>query len=413
MKGVRRIDMKTGWSSWQVVAMATVCIIIPLSVHAQWVQLNCPQNYDLAVTVSGPQVIVGTFGHGMVGSTDNGNTWHNLDTIPNDPYAFHLGSDGNQVFAGTGSGFYVSTNVGGSWNCVLRNQPAFSFLPLGDTIIAGVGYGIGRTTDGGASWSYDPWDPIVNIFAFATDGPTVFAGGSRGVFSSTDAGVSWHHVAFSPDTCIYGLVYVHGNLVASTRIASGFGPSGYFISTDHGSTWSDLVPGGAWLCGKDDVLFSLPDLDLSIDGGFAWRAFDQGLPPSGFTPYDLTANETYVFLATLDGVWRRPWTDIFTSVKGDPGQTSPEEFSLSQNYPNPFNPTTRIRFSLPHVETLHATSLRVYDLLGREVATLVDDERRPGTYEVTFNGSNLASGVYFYRLQAGTFSQTRRLLLLR
>jgi hypothetical protein len=106
------------------------------------------------------------------------------------------------------------------------------------------------------------------------------------------------------------------------------------------------------------------------------------------------------------------YAQIPVSVKeDDPG--TPLEFSLSQNYPNPFNPTTTIRFAIPAGSGQVATSLQVYNLLGQEVATLVNEEMKPGSYAVQFDGSNLASGVYFYRLQAGDFTQARRLLLLK
>ncbi|GAB4136513.1 MAG: hypothetical protein Fur0015_08800 [Ignavibacteriales bacterium] len=89
-------------------------------------------------------------------------------------------------------------------------------------------------------------------------------------------------------------------------------------------------------------------------------------------------------------------------------------FSLSQNYPNPFNPTTTIEFSIPDVGTGLALSvLKVYDMLGREVATLVNEQKSPGNYEVKFDGNNLASGVYFYQLRAGEFSQTKKMILMR
>ena len=92
----------------------------------------------------------------------------------------------------------------------------------------------------------------------------------------------------------------------------------------------------------------------------------------------------------------------------------PTQFSLSQNYPNPFNPTTTIRFSLPRgVGMFPVTSLRVYDVLGREVATLVNEVKEPGVYTAQWDASNVASGVYFYRLSTGSFVQSRTLLLLK
>jgi hypothetical protein len=85
-------------------------------------------------------------------------------------------------------------------------------------------------------------------------------------------------------------------------------------------------------------------------------------------------------------------------------------FSLEQNYPNPFNPSTSIQFS---IATKGMFTLRVYDVLGREVQTLLNDELTPGPHRVTFDGTGLASGVYFYRIQSATFSETKRLILLR
>ncbi|MBI5474734.1 MAG: choice-of-anchor D domain-containing protein [Ignavibacteriae bacterium] len=91
----------------------------------------------------------------------------------------------------------------------------------------------------------------------------------------------------------------------------------------------------------------------------------------------------------------------------------PTTYELSQNYPNPFNPTTAIRFSIP-VWTGHAPSiLKVHDVMGREVATLVNEEKQPGTYDITFDASNLASGVYFYRLTSGSWSEMKRMILLK
>jgi hypothetical protein len=92
------------------------------------------------------------------------------------------------------------------------------------------------------------------------------------------------------------------------------------------------------------------------------------------------------------------------------GRGMPAEFSLNQNYPNPFNPSTKIKFALP---ILAPTRLTIYDLLGREIETLVDRELSAGYYEVTFEASRLANGIYFYRIEAGKFVKTMKLLLLK
>ena len=105
------------------------------------------------------------------------------------------------------------------------------------------------------------------------------------------------------------------------------------------------------------------------------------------------------------------YTQLEVSVNEDQHEL-PLSYSLTQNYPNPFNPSTTIRFSIPVGSSSH-TSLRVYDILSREVTTLVNEDKKPGNYSVTFDGSNLASGVYFYRLEAGHFVDTKKLMLIK
>jgi len=93
----------------------------------------------------------------------------------------------------------------------------------------------------------------------------------------------------------------------------------------------------------------------------------------------------------------------------------PESFILYQNYPNPFNPSTTIKFSIPFVESRHASSVQliVYDVLGREVTTLINEEMQTGTYEVEFDATNLPSGIYFYRLNVNRYVDVKKMILLR
>ena len=93
----------------------------------------------------------------------------------------------------------------------------------------------------------------------------------------------------------------------------------------------------------------------------------------------------------------------------------PQSYELNQNYPNPFNPTTTINYSIPLVEFgfVPTTHLAIYDILGQEVEILINKKQNPGNYEVTWNAGNLTSGVYFCRLQVGSFIETRKMILLR
>ena len=101
---------------------------------------------------------------------------------------------------------------------------------------------------------------------------------------------------------------------------------------------------------------------------------------------------------------------VINSVGSTADLSAPKQFALDQNYPNPFNSTTRIRFTIP---VRGFTTLKVYDVLGRKVATLLEEQLIPGSYEATFDGTDLANGVYFYRLHSGQFVETKKLLLLK
>ncbi len=104
-----------------------------------------------------------------------------------------------------------------------------------------------------------------------------------------------------------------------------------------------------------------------------------------------------------------PFIVVVTGVE-DELSTLPKQYALEQNYPNPFNPTTSINYQIPE---LSFVTLKVYDVLGSEVTTLVNEEKPIGNYEIEFNTKGLPSGIYFYRLQAGDFIQTKKMVLLR
>jgi hypothetical protein len=132
-----------------------------------------------------------------------------------------------------------------------------------------------------------------------------------------------------------------------------------------------------------------------------------------------TGSYTSVMTAPLYSIARGGVTSLATYVVGRFKNTTsvagesvivPKEFSLEQNYPNPFNPSTTIRFTLPKNVFV---SLKVYDMMGRDVATLLAREMPAGSYSTEWNAAHVPSGTYFYRLQAGTFAETRKLLLVK
>jgi hypothetical protein len=139
-----------------------------------------------------------------------------------------------------------------------------------------------------------------------------------------------------------------------------------------------------------------------------WK-FDEG---QGDTTVDATTNGND---GTISGA---VWVPGATPVENENNFTQTDQFSLKQNYPNPFNPSTKIKYTIPSViasETKQSqmASLKVYDVLGNEVATLVSEEKPAGVYEVEFDASNLSSGIYLYALQTGSFFESKKMILIK
>ncbi len=118
------------------------------------------------------------------------------------------------------------------------------------------------------------------------------------------------------------------------------------------------------------------------------------------TDFSIWANDVYLWVIEIDAV-----SDVENELIGNPN-----DFALAQNYPNPFNPATKIKYRVPAEEFV---SLKVFDLLGREVASLVEDVKSAGTYEVSFNAAELSTGVYFYKLTAGSFTETKKMMVVK
>jgi hypothetical protein len=199
-----------------------------------------------------------------------------------------------------------------------------------------------------------------DVTCFAASGANLFAGTFQGgVFLSTNSGTSWAAVNTGmTNTNVWTFAVSGGNLFAGTS-------GGVFLSTNSGTSWT-----------QTGLMSNIVNA-LAVSGG-------------------------NLFAGTWGtGVWRRLLSEMITSV--DPSMRDlPHEFSLSQNYPNPFNPSTTIRYGLPHKSQV---SLIVYNTLGQLVSQLVSGEQEAGYHEVRFAGSGLASGVYFYRQQAGDFTR--------
>ena len=130
-----------------------------------------------------------------------------------------------------------------------------------------------------------------------------------------------------------------------------------------------------------------------------------------------TGADVCAAVITINGTYSGGGTfcNVPVAVENEDDLGTPKEFSLSQNYPNPFNPSTKIKYTIPSVgiSLMKFIQLKVFDVLGNEVATLVNEERPAGSYEVALNAEGLTSGVYFFKLQVGSFVETKKMILLR
>jgi len=148
------------------------------------------------------------------------------------------------------------------------------------------------------------------------------------------------------------------------------------------------------------------------------RTFVKGIGEGSYSYQQLSSTFNATLIGcVIDGVLYGD-TSFFPTSINNISSAVPDSFSLFQNYPNPFNPTTKIKFSIaaspvPSKGEGQEVSLKIFDILGKEVATLVNENLSPGTYEVEFNGSNYASGIYYYKLTATEFTETKKLILLK
>jgi len=291
-----------------------------------------------------------------------------------------------------------------------------SFAVSGTNLFAGSGFdGVFLSTNNGANWT------AVNngltgyyVVSLAVSGINLFAGTSNGgVFLSTNNGTSWTSVN-------NGLAYIDFTslAVSGTNVFLGSWGTvggGVFLSTNNGTSWT-VVNNGLTntdvqsLAVSGENIFAatyLGGVFRTTNNGTFWIAVNSGLTNTDVRT--LAISGTHLYASTYkSGVWRRPLSELI-SVQSLSNEV-PEEFSLEQNYPNPFNPVTKINYEL---RVTNYARLVAYDVMGKEVATLVNEKQSPGAYQVDFDGSSLPSGVYFYRLTAGDFTDTKRMILIR
>jgi hypothetical protein len=310
-------------------------------------------------------------------------------------------------------GLYYSKDQGREWNTgsTFPNIWVNSCIRLGDTVFLGTQRtGILRSLDKGKTWGVcSSADTAVNCLA--NEGSILYAGNnSESIFRSTNGGTLWELV--SPISGRSWLT-VRSLFVHRHTVLAGVMGLGVCRSTDSAATWGIANNGLTHLvimgfAESSDTLFvgtQVGGVGVSIDDGQSWQYI--GLKEQSIN--SIYVWQGFLYVGTWEGVWRRSLADIvLTNIPRT--SSNPLKLSLDQNYPNPFNPSTVIRYALP--SRSHVT-LTVFNTLGQQVATLISDMQEAGYHDVRFDCTGLASGVYLYRLRAGGYVASKRLVLVR
>jgi hypothetical protein len=199
-------------------------------------------------------------------------------------------------------------------------------------------------------------------------------------------------------------------------------------SLDGGFSWSNyyILPiednqnlcGMSWIEGTTNWYFASSTIQnapiyKSTDNGNNWNAMviENNSDQIQSISFARNGNRVWGYAATLNGLIFMLAGDLLNTVKIDiTGSFIPDKYLLEQNYPNPFNPTTSIKYSVSSIQNVKLT---VFNMLGKEVATLVNERQKPGEYEVKFDGTNLPSGVYYYKIVSGDYSEVRKMVLIK
>lgn len=357
--------------------------------------------YSLDSLTAPWQFLGGSLGYAL--AVDPGDTEHILESF--------LVPGGNRCL--------ITENGGATWSDAGWSYPgdvtSIQFVPNNRNYVYATGTASAamRSTDRGTTWKSLNLIHVVTSLAISPYDPSyLIQGGPSGIFISTDTGATWTAKNFLGSGHAIRLAYSHQ---PPYQLFAAVNDSGVFRSFNDGGTWEDLhFP-------LSTVVFRSIDADagrgfliagtssdgfyFSTDVGGTWRSYNTGLPSASVTSVALYPPSGA--LIALDGTYGVFLDNdlLLTGVRGPvAGADVPDGFMLLGNYPNPFNPTTTIRYRLPAAS---AVRLTIYDMLGKLISTTAEERQAPGEHEITWTAAQMASGVYFYQIEAAATGGTR------
>jgi len=394
-------------------------------------------DFSDVVIVNDLVIIASSTNGAIIRSNDGGKTWTFINDLYGKYYIYDLcfGEAGNGVAVGYylpsnsayNMAFIAKTNdVGATWQIVMEDtgEPYGSAIYSAD-YSSGKYYvkSVGRmlsSIDLGQNWSIDSTDWGGAAFSqtdfIGNTGFGISLYGTQPLVKSINGGTGW--VKALNEDYVQSVYYLAENL-----IWANFGPGKNLKSLNGGDNWIDAeldfqniyfknqLLGIAYGYLNNNDIFS-DGTYLTLDGGNTWELLNY--PQINFTRHaiDFTSKQQGFLASQFDLYSMQVYGDVdsIVSVEKSDFTEIPKEFSLSQNYPNPFNPSTVIEFALP---TSGNVSLKVFNSIGEEVAELINSEMNAGNYSIKFDAKNMSSGIYFYRITSGNFTQTNKMLLLK
>lgn len=428
------------------------------------------QNLNHTITTLGLYSIASDptqYYHMIAGAQDNSIQYRpNTNQPPNQTWYTTGGGDGTSVYidkndpskalaqmSATSIGLSYSNNGGSSWNYCNGLYPDYGYpwIPAITDDPSNPGryytgrYEVFRSDDYGENWyptsdqgNMHGYDKVHNIAISPISSDRLFASVGtfeyyppdnyyQGIFKSLDGGVSWTNLnlvenGLLPQRFISAIGFDPNDKGLIVTLC-GFGTNHVYKTKDEGVTWTILDPNFAQP--------SLPDVPVNdfvvYTNPFSWQSiyivatdigvfYSDGTSGQWFELYDGLPNnvvmdiEQYGTMLRVATLGRGAWEMNFASIDDQFKNTKAYNYSLKDNYPNPFNPSTNISFSLAKDESV---KIIVYDITGREIILLLNEFKNKGEYTVKFDGTNLASGVYFYKIITDNFTETKKMLLVK
>jgi hypothetical protein len=355
---------------------------------------------------------------GIFRSTDKGSNWNLSNSGLTNSDIEQTINQNNIIFAATHGGVHKSTNYGTNWtlwNNGITDSIINCFASTPSIIFAGTdSKGVFRSTNDSLVWVTAGLSnkKIRKLFVA---GNFVFAATNTGIYRTSNSGAAWEAPSLS-DTAINGFAVRGSSLYAVS------GNNGVFVSTNNGTNWLTFNSGLTstkinTILSHNNILYvGTRDSGLFNASAGNWESTNRNAGIFSLNITALSSDTNNIYVGDNCGlVYSGPFSSIFYIKKNN--TEIPTDYKLIQNFPNPFNPSTNIKFEIPPSKSGQAknnyVTLKIYDALGREIATLVNEQLKAGTYQVDWNGSSYASGVYYYRLTAGDFVETKKMLLVK